>query len=118
MYTGHIKLCEAFMKLRLPKTVEILDVSAHDSSPGLVGLELVHNGFDTVDGVDEKLENLNRARRQKLYRNYILGRVAELGSIPVKDESYDVILMAGGFAPDKILPSSFNELIRVMRPGS
>ncbi len=39
------------------------------------------------------------------------------GSIPVNPASYDVVLMAGGFAPGKILPSAFNELIRVLRPG-
>ena len=32
-------------------------------------------------------------------------------------ESYDVILMSGGFAPGKILPSAFTELLRVLRPG-
>ena len=47
-----------------------------------------------------------------------MGRVDQRpGSIPVKDESYDVILMAGGFAPGKILPSAFAELLRVLRPG-
>ena len=35
-YTGHVKLCQAFFKLRLPRSVEILDVSCHMASPGLV----------------------------------------------------------------------------------
>ena len=39
-FTGHLKLCQAFFKLRLQRNVEILDVSAHVSSPGLVGREL------------------------------------------------------------------------------
>ena len=39
-YTGHLKLCQAFFKLRLQRDVEILDVSAHVSCPGLVGREL------------------------------------------------------------------------------
>ena len=39
-FTGHLKLCQAFFKLRLQRNVEILDVSAHVSTPGLVGREL------------------------------------------------------------------------------
>lgn len=51
-YTGHIKLCQAFFKLRLQRTVEILDVSSHLASPGLVGMELSHNGYVCVDGLE------------------------------------------------------------------
>ena len=32
-------------------------------------------------------------------------------------ETYDVILMAGAFAPSKLGPSSFPELLRILRPG-
>ena len=32
-------------------------------------------------------------------------------------DSYEVILIADGFAPDKILPAAFDELLRVLRPG-
>ena len=32
-------------------------------------------------------------------------------------ESYEVILIADGFAPGKILPTAFDELLRVLRPG-
>lgn len=35
-YTGHVKLCQAFFKLRLPRSVEILDISSHMNTPGLV----------------------------------------------------------------------------------
>jgi len=116
-FTGHLKLCQAFFKLRLQRNVEILDVSAHVSSPGLVGRELQLNGYENVDGLDHDLEVLDASRQDALYRNYIVGRVAELGSIPVRDNSYEVILIADGFAPDKILPAAFDELLRVLRPG-
>jgi len=92
-------------------------VSAHVSSPGLVGRELQLNGYENVDGLDHDLEVLDASRQDALYRNYIVGRVAELGSIPVRDNSYEVILIADGFAPDKILPAAFDELLRVLRPG-
>ena len=92
-YTGHLKLCQAFFKLRLLRNVEILDVSSHLNRPGLVGMELSHNGYENVDGLDHSLNALNAVRDvnnstsddKGVYRNYILGRVAELGSIPVND---------------------------------
>ena len=88
-YTGHIKLTQAFYKLRLPRDTEILDVSAHTTNPGLVGMELSHNGFVNVDGLDHSLAALSAIRRQgPIYRNYILGRVGDLGSIPVKDGEF------------------------------
>ena len=40
-----------------------------------------------------------------------------LGSIPVNDESYDVIVCSNGFAPGQIYPSALPELLRVLRPG-
>ena len=95
-YTGHIKLCQAFFKLRLQRTVEILDVSSHLASPGLVGAELANVGYVNVDGLDHNLAALDIVRQREIYRNYILGKVdKKQGSIPVNDESYDVILMAG-----------------------
>ncbi len=55
------------------------------SNPGLVGRELQLHGYETVDGLDHSIGPLDEARKDNLYRNYILGRVEELGSIPVKD---------------------------------
>ena len=43
------------------------------------------NGYENVDGLDHDLAVLDSSRQEALYRNYIIGRVAELGSIPVKD---------------------------------
>ena len=43
------------------------------------------NGYENVDGLDHDLAVLDASRQEALYRNYIVGRVAELGSIPVKD---------------------------------
>ena len=42
-----------------------------------------------MDGLDHDLAVLDASRQESLYRNYIVGRVAELGSIPVKDGELD-----------------------------
>ena len=43
--------------------------------------------------------------------------VEELGSIPINDETYDVVMSSNGFAPGQIYPSAIPEILRVLRPG-
>ena len=43
-----------------------------------------------------------QARKQAIYKNYIHATVDKLGSIPVQNETYDVILMSNGFAPGRL----------------
>lgn len=113
-YTGHIKCVEAFLKLRLDHHVQILDIAA---GTGLLGAEVIKHGYEWIDAVDSSLGMLTQARKQAIYKNYIHATVDKLGSIPVQNETYDVILMANGFAPGQIYPSSLPEMFRVLRPG-
>lgn len=113
-YTGHIKCVEAFLKLRLDQNCQILDVAA---GTGLLGAEVLKFGYELIDGLDSSLGMLSQARKQGIYKNYIHATVDKLGSIPVNNETYDVILMANGFAPGQIYPWSLPEMLRVLRPG-
>merc|ERR1712119_129062 len=85
------------------------------SSPG--SAEIGRQGYCNIDGLDSSLGMLGRARAQGIFKNYIHSRVEGLGSIPVNDESYDVIVSSNGFAPGQIYPSALPELVRVLRPG-
>ena len=40
-----------------------------------------------------------------------------MGSIPVNNDAYDVLLMSNGFAPGQIYPDSLSEMLRVLKPG-
>ena len=113
-YTGHIKCVEAFLKLELNRNISILDLAC---GTGLLGGEVGHHGYDLVDGLDASLGMLGQARKQGIYRDYILAMVDELGSIPINDETYDVVMSSNGFAPGQIYPRAIPELLRVMRPG-
>ena len=113
-YTGHTKCVEAFLKLNLNRNVNILDLAC---GTGLLGAEVTKHGYELVDGLDSSLGMLNQARKQCIYRDYILGMVDELGSIPINDETYDVVLCSNGFAPGQIYPSAIPEILRIMRPG-
>ena len=45
-----------------------------------------------------------QARKQGIYKNYIHAAVDGLGTIPVTDEAYDVIVCSNGFAPGDEIP--------------
>jgi len=113
-YNGYVKCAEAFLKLGLNHNVSILDLAA---GTGLLGSEIGHHGYVEIDGLDSSLGMLGKARQQGIYKNYIHTTVDGLGSIPVNDASYDVIVSSNGFAPGQIYPSSLPELLRVLRPG-
>jgi ubiquinone/menaquinone biosynthesis C-methylase UbiE len=113
-YTGHTKCVDAFLKLGLDRNTYILDLAA---GTGLLGAEVTKHGYVMVDALDASLGMLGQARKQNIYKNYIHASVDDIGSIPVNNESYDVILSSSGFAPGQIYPSAFPELLRIMRPG-
>lgn len=113
-YTGHTKCAEAFVKLGLDRSISILDLAA---GTGLLGAEVTKHGYVNIDGLDAAIGMLNQARKQDIYQNYILASVQGLGSVPVNDRTYDVILSSNGFAPGQIYPSDIPELLRILRPG-
>merc|ERR1719315_741581 len=113
-YTGHIKCVEAFLKLGLDRKVNILDLAA---GTGLLGAEVQSHGYENIDGLDASLGMLGQARKQQIYQDYIVAMVEGLGSIPINDSTYDVVMSSNGFAPGQIYPSAIPEILRVMRPG-
>lgn len=117
-YTGHIKCVEAFLKLvkelDLNHNIQILDVAA---GTGLLGAEVMKHGFENIDGLDSSLGMLKQAKKQNIYKNYVHCHIDKMGSIPVNNDAYDVLLMSNGFAPGQIYPDSLSEMLRVLKPG-
>jgi len=113
-YTGHTKCVEAFLKLGLDRKVAILDLAA---GTGLLGAEITSHGYENVDGLDSSLGMLGQARKQCIYQDYIVSMVDGLGSIPINDETYDVVMSSNGFAPGQIYPKAIPEILRILRPG-
>ena len=67
--------------------------------PGLLGRELASQGYVMIDGLDKSLGMLGQARKQNIYKNYIHASVDGLGTIPVNNDSYDVIVCSNGLVP-------------------
>jgi len=114
-YTGHTKCVEAFLELGLDRSTYIMDLAA---GTGLLGAEVTKRGYVQCDAVDSSMGMLNKARQQDIYKNYIHAAVDHhMGSIPVNDGCYDVVMSSNGFAPGQIYPSAIEEILRTLVPG-
>lgn len=96
----------------MTKDEPVLDAGA---GSGLVGLALRAAGYTTVDALDASVGMLERAREKGIYRKLV---EAFLGPpLAFADSSYQAVLAAGVFTPGHAPPASFDELIRIVRPG-
>ena len=75
------------------------------------------SGYVNIDALDGDLPTLRRLQALRLYRNYISRPVEGILSTGLKEETYDVIITAGGFASDAINPLDVTEMLRILRPG-
>ena len=50
-------------------------------------------------------------------RNYICRNVSGILSTGLREETYDVVITAGGFASDAINPLDVTEMLRILKPG-
>jgi len=113
-YNGHTKCVEAFLELGLNRYVSILDLAC---GTGLLGGEVVKHGYENLDGLDASLQMLVQARKKRIFKEHINAAVGGLGSLPLLDDVYDVVMSSNGFAPGQIYPEAIMEILRVLNPG-
>ena len=101
-------------QLHVPRNSEILDVAA---GSGIVSALLQTGGFSNIDALDGDIPTLKRLQALRLYRNYICRNVDGVLSTGLREETYDVVITAGGFASDAINPLDVTEMLRILRPG-
>ena len=90
----------------------VLDAGA---GSGLVGLELARLGFKTIDGIDISATQLALAEVKGVYRRLIHARLGK--RLPFPNNAYDAMVSAGTFTFGHAPASSFDEIVRVIRPG-
>jgi len=113
-YSGHIKCAEAFMSLNLNRSVNILDLAC---GTGLLGGEITKNGYVNIDGLDASMQMLGQAKKKGIFKEYIYAALDGLGSLPLSDDLYDIVLCSNGFAPGQIYPEAVEEILRILKPG-
>jgi len=107
------KVCEEFNNLKVPVHSEILDLCA---GSGIVSATIQSKGYINIDALDEDMPTLRNLEKLNLYRNYIWREVSGIGSTGLKEESYDVVITAGGFSANAISPNDIVEVLRILRP--
>ncbi|XP_076352256.1 methyltransferase-like protein 27 isoform X2 [Tachypleus tridentatus] len=114
-YMGHYYTRDALLELQLAKHSRILDLLA---GTGLLGIEVKKFGYENIDSLDGCAEMLEKAKEKKIYKRYFVSLLGEGCTLPIQDNTYDVIIMSGAIGYGHIYPSnSFPELIRISKPG-
>lgn len=112
-YTAHKIAAAALADILINRTAGIIDIGC---GTGLVGQELAHVGFTTIDGIDISTDMLSHAKDKSVYRNLLTGDMN--GRTTIGDATYDAAICAGSFAPGHLGPESHAEFIRIVKPGS
>ena len=110
-YRGH-ELVVARVRPLLADDAVILDAGA---GSGIVGMAARTAGFATVDAMDLSPGMLEIARRRGVYRDLRTGVLGAPLDYPAA--SYDAVLSSGVFTPGHAPPSSFDELVRIVKPA-
>ncbi|XP_033096433.1 ubiquinone/menaquinone biosynthesis C-methyltransferase UbiE-like isoform X2 [Anneissia japonica] len=113
-YVGHVVAAEVLQKFVSSKTARISDVA---SGTGLVGEQLKTLGYETIDAVDCSTEMIEIARAKNIYENLYVQWIGGGKRLSFDDDTYDVIVCAGGFFGNGLKSDSFNEFVRVVKPG-
>ena len=95
-----------------PEDGTILDAGA---GTGLMGVVLTPLGYHDLIGVDISRDMLEYARKKGAYKEL---RQMELGGrLDLPTDAFTAVVAAGVFAAGHAPPESFEELIRVTKPG-
>lgn len=106
-------LVAAFVARYLPATdAAILDAGA---GTGLAGDGLRVLGYGNITGIDLSQKMLDRAASLKVYRR--LERMTLGETLAFHSDLFDGVISTGVFTEGHAPPSSFDELVRVTRPG-
>jgi len=111
-YLSPQKISNFFIKHSKDTDTPILDVG---TGTGLVGEFLSIKGKKEIIGIDISSEMLHQAKLKKCYSSLIEADITK--KIPLKENSFGAVVSAGTFTHGHIGPDSFDELLRITRPG-
>ena len=95
-----------------PEDGPVLDAGA---GSGMMGQVLAPHGYQELVGIDVSHNMLELARRKGVYGD--LRQMALGGPLDFPTDAFAAVVAAGVFAAGHAPPESFEELIRVTRPG-
>ena len=101
-----------FFARHVPKTARILDAGA---GTGLVGELLTRQGYNNLVAMDLSSGMLEEARKKNAYREFhqmVMGEPLNYAT-----DSFDAVISVGVLTVGHAPASSFDELIRITKPG-
>lgn len=109
-------LSEYFPTAKDRSNARVLDLAA---GTGLVGKDLYKVGFTNIDGVDFSESMLVELRKKCVYSNDYCGRLGD-NTEPIcgiADGTYDVVVIAGGFAHGHLNIQVLRQAARALKKG-
>lgn len=113
-YFGPTELMKHFDRLNMPKEAKILDVCA---GTGGIGRELVKRGYSDLHAIDGAECMLDKAKAEGNYKTYTCLLFEPDSKLPYDDNTFDCVLLAGGFAPGHLPIVALREVCRVTKVG-
>jgi len=110
-WIGPERAAEVFSRL-VPKEAKVLDAGA---GTGLVGSVLSAFGYTDLVAADLSEGMLNEARKKGVYREFHQFVMGE--DLPFETDFFDAIISVGVLTLGHAPASSFDELVRVTKPG-
>lgn len=117
-YKAHLRVVDKLVSLigdRDRTQMKIMDLGC---GTGLVGDALHAAGFTQLDGLEPSQGMLDVARSKGIYGKLLCAYVA-LGDekIPLPDNSYDALTIAGSMGVNMVPPEGIFEMQRLVKPG-
>nr|XP_053649924.1 methyltransferase-like protein 27 [Cherax quadricarinatus] len=116
IYRGHIIAAEEVSRVipeEYRQKVRVLDVAA---GTGLVGHQLYERGFRNIDAL-EPSEGMMRILKDTDIYTFKYQEFIGMGQNTVPQDTYDVVVIAGGMGEGHVPVQGIDDMIRFSKPG-
>ena len=94
--------------------IKIIDAAA---GTGLMGVELKKLEYTNISALDISPKMLNEAKKKNIYKDFICASLCRKPIPEIETGQFDALVCGGSLVQGRIGPSSFAEIIRMVRTG-
>ncbi|XP_072032347.1 methyltransferase-like protein 27 [Amphiura filiformis] len=112
-YNGPTATVKALVKWVPDKTARVMDIAC---GTGLIGEELLKEGYSSIDGLDMSAESIKICKEKNIYGRLVCSEVTT-NRLDIDNDTYDATVCVGCFVPHHMNEECFPELARITKPG-